>query len=88
MNLSLADGRRLLVVSNFTLGTECRKAAGLPLTGRPSAAAEQLYLRFVEQARALGVKSVQTGEFGPIWTSWSITTVLSTWSSTRKKIGK
>ena len=66
MNLSLADvGGELLVVSNFTLGTDCRKGRRPSFDlAAPPAAAEQLYLRFVEQARALGVKSVQTGEFG------------------------
>ena len=66
MNLSLADvGGELLVVSNFTLGTDCRKGRRPSFDlAAPPAAAEQLYLRLVEQARALGVKSVQTGEFG------------------------
>ena len=66
MNLSLADvGGELLVVSNFTLGTDCRKGRRPSFDlAAPPAEAELLYLRFVEQARALGVKSVQTGEFG------------------------
>ena len=66
MNRSLTDvGGELLVVSNFTLGTDCRKGRRPSFDlAAPPAAAEQLYLRFVEHARALGVKSVQTGEFG------------------------
>lgn len=65
MNRSLLDtGGQLLVVSNFTLGTDCKRgrrpsfdmAAAPPL-------AESLYKRLIGRARALGVQ-VETGEFG------------------------
>lgn len=66
MNLSLADiGGELLVVSNFTLGTDCKKGRRPSFDmAAPPVEAERLYLRFVEQARSLGVQRVETGEFG------------------------
>lgn len=66
MNLSLGDvDGELLVVSNFTLGTDCKKGRRPSFDlAAPPAEAERLYLRFVEQAKALQVKNVQTGEFG------------------------
>lgn len=65
MNLSLLDvGGALLVVSQFTLYADTRRGR------RPSFvdamkpdAAEALYERFVEEARARGVQ-VETGVFG------------------------
>lgn len=66
MNLSLADiDGDLLVVSNFTLGTDCKKGRrpSFDLAASP-AEAERLYNRFVEQARNGGIKKVETGEFG------------------------
>ncbi len=66
MNLSLMDvGGELLAVSNFTLSTDCKKGRR-PSFDRaaPPETADPLYRRFVERARALGVKRVETGEFG------------------------
>lgn len=66
MNLSLMDtGGELLVVSNFTLSTDCKKGRRPSFDqAAPPLEAEALYRRFTEQARALGVKRVETGEFG------------------------
>lgn len=66
MNLSLGDvDGELLVVSNFTLSTDCRKGRRPSFDqAAPPQEAERLYRRFVEQARALGVRRVETGEFG------------------------
>ena len=65
MNLSLKDvGGELLIVPNFTLAADCRKGR------RPSfqssedpERAEQMFHRFVEKCRELGVP-VKTGIFG------------------------
>lgn len=66
MNLSLADiNGDLLVVSNFTLGTDCKKGRRPSFDlAAPAAEAERLYNLFVEKSRSLGIKNVQTGEFG------------------------
>lgn len=66
MNLSLQDnGGQLLVVSNFTLGTDCKKGRRPSFDmAAPPALACGLYQRFVDQARALGIPKVETGEFG------------------------
>ena len=65
MNLSLPDvGGEMLVVSNFTLGTDCKKGRRPSFDmAAPPEEANALYLRFVEQLRAQGVR-VETGEFG------------------------
>ena len=65
MNLSLEDIHgELLVVSNFTLGTDCKKGRRPSFDmAAPPEEANALYLRFVEQLRAQGVR-VETGEFG------------------------
>ena len=65
MNLSLGDvGGQALVVSNFTLGTDCKKGRrpSFDMAAGPQEA-EALYLRFVEGLRATGTR-VETGEFG------------------------
>lgn len=65
MNLSLPDvGGEVLVVSNFTLGTDCKKGRRPSFDmAAPPEEANALYLRFVEQLRAQGVR-VEAGEFG------------------------
>ena len=65
MNLSLHDvGGVVLVVSNFTLCTDCKKGRRPSFDmAAPPEEANALYLRFVEQLRAQGVR-VETGEFG------------------------
>ena len=65
MNLSLGDvGGQALVVSNFTLGTDCKKGRrpSFDMAAGPQEA-EALYLRFVEGLWATGTR-VETGEFG------------------------
>lgn len=66
MNLSLMDiSGELLVVSNFTLSTDCKKGRRPSFdTAAPPEEARRLYDRFVEQAKASGIKKVETGEFG------------------------
>ncbi len=66
MNRSLLDvGGELLVVSNFTLGTDCKRGRRPSFDmAAPPQAAQALYQRFVEKTRAAGVKRVETGEFG------------------------
>lgn len=66
MNLSLPDvGGEVLVVSNFTLGTDCKKGRrpSFDMAAPPEEAQLRCDLRFVEQLRAQGVR-VETGEFG------------------------
>ena len=65
MNLSLGDvGGQALVVSNFTLGTDCKKGRRPSFDmAAPPEEANALYQRFVERLRAQGVR-VETGEFG------------------------
>lgn len=64
MNRSLCDtGGAALVVSQFTLGADCRTGRRPSFTPAASpAVAEPLYQRFVAALRALGVP-VQTGVF-------------------------
>lgn len=66
MNLSLEDiGGEMLVVSNFTLGTDCKKGRRPSFDmAAPPAEADRLYRHFVEHARGLGIRKVETGEFG------------------------
>ncbi len=66
MNLSLMDvGGELLAVSNFTLSTDCKKGRRPSFDmAAPPKEAESLYNRFVARAKELGVKRVETGEFG------------------------
>ena len=66
MNLSLEDvDGELLVVSNFTLGTDCKKGRRPSFDlAAPPQVGEALYRRFVERAKELGIHKVETGEFG------------------------
>lgn len=66
MNLSLSDiDGELLVVSNFTLGTDCKKGRRPSFDlAAPPQEANELYEHFVAHARTLGIKKVETGEFG------------------------
>ncbi|CCX37117.1 d-tyrosyl-tRNA(Tyr) deacylase [Clostridium sp. CAG:1013] len=66
MNLSLEDiDGELLVVSNFTLGTDCKKGRRPSFDmAAPPQEADRLYRYFVERSKALGTRKVETGEFG------------------------
>lgn len=66
MNLSLRDtGGGLLVVSQFTLAASTDKGLrpGFSSAGSPGEA-EQLYLHFLQQARATHAGKVEAGLFG------------------------
>lgn len=65
MNLSLLDvSGELLVVSQFTLYGDCRKGRRPGFTGAMAPEpAEQMYERFVAEARQRGI-TVATGRFG------------------------
>ncbi len=65
MNRSLLDvGGEMLLVSNFTLSTDCKRGRR-PSFDRaaPPSEAQALYERLARQARAQGIR-VETGEFG------------------------
>lgn len=64
MNRSLVDvGGAMLVVSQFTLLGDCRRGKRPSFVGAaPPERANQLYERFVEEVRGLGV-AVATGRF-------------------------
>lgn len=66
MNRSVLDvGGEILVVSQFTLGADCRKGNRPSFTkAAPPEEADMLYRYFIENLRELGVKKVATGEFG------------------------
>lgn len=65
LNLSLSDtGAEVLAISNFTLGTDCRKGRRPSFDmAAPPEEARALYQLFVQELQALGVQ-VTTGEFG------------------------
>lgn len=66
MNKSVLDvGGEILVVSQFTLYADT-KGGRRPsfLTAAKPDAAERLYCYFINQLKILGVKNVQTGQFG------------------------
>lgn len=65
MNLALSDvGGQVMVISNFTLGSDCRKGRRPSFDlAAPPGEAEALYERFVSALRDLGLP-VTTGEFG------------------------
>ena len=63
LNLSLQG--ELLVVSNFTLGTDCKKGRRPSFDlAAPPQEADRLYQRFVAHAKEQGIRKVETGEFG------------------------
>ncbi len=66
MNRSVLDvGGAMLVISQFTLYADAKKGRRPGFAkAAPSEIAEPLVARFVEHARRLGVKNVQTGVFG------------------------
>lgn len=65
LNLSLSDtGAEVLAISNFTLGTDCRKGRRPSFDmAAPPEEARALYQLFVQELQTLGVR-VTTGEFG------------------------
>ena len=65
LNLSLSDtGAEVLAISNFTLGTDCRKGRRPSFDmAAPPEEARALCQLFVQELQALGVR-VTTGEFG------------------------
>lgn len=66
MNLSLMDvDGEAMIVSNFTLYADCKKGRrpAYVRAAKPEQA-DGLYLSFVKEVRDLGIKNVQTGEFG------------------------
>lgn len=84
MNLSLSDtGGQVLLIPNFTLGTDCRKGRrpSFDMAAPPSEARE-LFLYFAGRLRELGVP-VTTGEFGadmrvPVENDGPVTIILDT----------
>lgn len=67
MNLSLEDiNGDILIVSNFTLATDCKKGRRPSFDmSAPAAEAEKLYDAFVELMKCrIAVKNVATGKFG------------------------
>lgn len=65
MNRSLLDiGGEMLLISNFTLGADCRRGTRPSFSGAAVPdVAEPLYRAFAQEVRRKGV-TVQTGEFG------------------------
>lgn len=66
MNRSLLDiDGEMLIVSNFTLGADCKKGTRPSFSNAaPPAEAVPLYELFISECRRLGVRKVETGEFG------------------------
>ena len=66
MNRSLLDiDGEMLIVSNFTLGADCKKGTRPSFSNAaPPAEAIPLYELFISECRCLGVRKVETGEFG------------------------
>lgn len=90
MNLSLIDvGGELLVVSNFTLSTDCKKGRRPSFDmAAPPQEAKTLYEQFIRRECEAGVQKVETGEFGAhmdvaVLNDGPVTIILDT-----EKIGK
>lgn len=66
MNRSLEDvNGDILIVSNFTLSTDCKKGRRPSFdASAPANEAERLYGAFVELVNDRGIKNLQTGIFG------------------------
>lgn len=66
MNRSLLDiDGEMLIVSNFTLGADCKKGTRPSFSNAaPPAEAIPLYELFISECCRLGVRKVETGEFG------------------------
>ena len=84
MNLSLSDtGGQVLLIPNFTLGTDCRKGRRPSFDlAAPPATARELFLYFADYLSGLGVPVV-TGEFGadmlvPVENDGPVTIILDT----------
>lgn len=84
MNLSLSDtGGQVLLIPNFTLGTDCKKGRRPSFDmAAPPDEARELFLRFADDLRAQGL-SVTTGEFGadmrvPVENDGPVTIILDT----------
>lgn len=70
MNLSIKDvDGDILVVSQFTLYADTKggRRPSFINAAKPESA-NKLYLHYIEQLKKLGVKNVQTGEFGAYMT--------------------
>lgn len=84
MNLSLSDaGGQVLLIPNFTLGTDCKKGRRPSFDlAAPPAVARELFLYFADYLSGLGVPVV-TGEFGadmrvPVDNDGPVTIILDT----------
>lgn len=84
MNLSLSDtGGQVLLIPNFTLGTDCKKGRRPSFDmAAPPGEAKELFLYFADCLRGLGVP-VTTGEFGadmrvPVENDGPVTIILDT----------
>jgi D-aminoacyl-tRNA deacylase len=66
MNLSALDtGAEMLVISQFTLYADAKKGRRPSFTqAAPPQLAEPLLAQFIDLLRQLGVKKVETGQFG------------------------
>lgn len=66
LNLSLLDiNGDILIVSNFTLATDCKRGRRPNFdASAPADEAKRLYEHFIKKVREQGIKNVQTGEFG------------------------
>lgn len=84
MNLSLSDvSGQVLLIPNFTLGTDCKKGRRPSFDlAAPPTEAQDLFLYFADKLRTLGIPVV-TGEFGadmrvPVENDGPVTIILDT----------